>query len=176
MGKMSFNGGCDEGEDVATLLATTLDHRQHRLDETAAAGALRSKRQLPPYHRVTQRPLASVVRRLDPFMPQKRPQPLDALASAVGPPLPHTTAAMPPSLGFGFSPSAPGSTAGPRACRGNRPSVACSDDRRPSARPSTPSTAAPTSPAARRQAVPRRSSRRSRDTSTDGVGILSPLA
>src|SRR3990167_8742339 len=79
MGEMSFNGGRDEGEGVATLLATALDHRQHRLHEAAADGALRSKRQLPPYHRMTQRTFARIVRRLDPFMPQKRPQPLAML-------------------------------------------------------------------------------------------------
>ena len=76
MGEMGFDGGRDEGEDVATLLAAGFDHRQHRLDETAAAGALRPKRQLPPDHRMTQRPLARIVRRFDPFMAQERPQPL----------------------------------------------------------------------------------------------------
>src|SRR3989304_1028735 len=79
MSKMSFNGGRDEGESVATLLATTLDHRQHRLHEAAAARTLRSKRQLPPDHRMTQRTFARIVRRLDPVMPQKRPQPLAML-------------------------------------------------------------------------------------------------
>jgi hypothetical protein len=30
MSKMGFNGGRDKGEGVATLLTTTLDHRQQR--------------------------------------------------------------------------------------------------------------------------------------------------
>src|ERR1035437_7078428 len=79
MSEMSFNSGRDEGEGVAMLLATALDHRQHRLHEATAAGALRSERQFPPYHRMTQRTFARVVRRLDSFMPQKRPQPLAML-------------------------------------------------------------------------------------------------
>ena len=79
MGEMRFDGGGDEGEGVATLLAAGFDHRQHRLDETAAGGALRSERQLPPDHRMTQRTLARVVRRFDPFVLQKRPQPLAML-------------------------------------------------------------------------------------------------
>ena len=73
---MSFDGGGEEGEGVAALLAAGFDHRQHRLDEAAAGGALRPERELPPNHRMTQRPLARVVRRLDPFVTQKRPQPL----------------------------------------------------------------------------------------------------
>jgi len=79
MGEMSFNGGRDEGEGVAALLAAGFNHRQHRLDEAATACTLRPKRQLPPYHRMTQRSFASVVCRLDPFMLQKRPQPLAML-------------------------------------------------------------------------------------------------
>ncbi len=76
MGEVRFHSGGDEGEDVATLLAAGLDHRQHRLREPAAAGALRAKRELPPDHCMTQRPLARIVSRLDPFVSQKRPQPL----------------------------------------------------------------------------------------------------
>ena len=75
MGEMSFDGGGDEGEGVATLLAACLDYRQHRFHEATAGGALRSKRQLPPDHRMTQRPLARIVRRLHPFAMQKRPEP-----------------------------------------------------------------------------------------------------
>ena len=75
MGEMRFDGGGDEGEGVATLLAAGFDHRQHRLDKAAAGRALRSKRQLSPNHRMTQRSLARIVRRLDPFVMQKRPQP-----------------------------------------------------------------------------------------------------
>jgi hypothetical protein len=33
MGKMGLNSVGDEGECVATLLATGFDHRQHRFDE-----------------------------------------------------------------------------------------------------------------------------------------------
>ena len=79
MSEMSFNGGRDEGEGVAMLLATTRDHRQHGFHKSAATGALRSERQLPPDHRVTQRTFARIVRRFDPFMPQKHPQPLAML-------------------------------------------------------------------------------------------------
>ena len=68
---MSFDGGGQEGEGVAALLAAGFDHRQHRLDEAAAAGALRPKGELPPNHRMTQRPLARVVRRFDPFVTQR---------------------------------------------------------------------------------------------------------
>jgi hypothetical protein len=43
MGEMSFDSGGEEREDVAALLAAGFDHRQHRFDEAAAAGALRRK-------------------------------------------------------------------------------------------------------------------------------------
>ena len=79
MGEMSFNGGRDEGEGVATLLAASLDHRQHRLHKTAATRTLCPKRKLPPDHRMTQRSFASVVRWLDSFVAQKCPQPLAML-------------------------------------------------------------------------------------------------
>ncbi|MCD4726655.1 MAG: hypothetical protein K8R46_03265 [Pirellulales bacterium] len=75
MGEMSLDGGCDEGKNIATPLTTTLNHRQHRLHKSTAADALSSKRQLTPNYRVTQRTLARVVRRLNIFIPQKRPQP-----------------------------------------------------------------------------------------------------
>jgi len=84
MSKMRFDSGGDEDEGIAALLTTAFDHCQHGLDETAASRALRSKRQLPPDHRVTQRTLARIVRRLDPFMPQKRPQPLAMLVQLSG--------------------------------------------------------------------------------------------
>src|SRR5664280_2711644 len=76
---MSFDGVGHKGEDVATLLAAGFDHCQHRLDEAAVARTLRPKRQLSPNHRVTQRPLARIVRRLNPVVPQKRPQPVAML-------------------------------------------------------------------------------------------------
>src|SRR4030042_6471700 len=75
MGEMGFDGGGDEGKGVAARLAAGFDSRQHRLNEAAAAGALRPERQLPPYYCMTQRTLARIVRRLDSFVPQKRPQP-----------------------------------------------------------------------------------------------------
>ncbi len=84
MGEMSFDGGCDEGKNIAALLTTTLNHRQHRLDKSTAPYALSSKRQLPPNYRVTQRTLARVVRRLNTFMPQKRPQPSTMLVQLAG--------------------------------------------------------------------------------------------
>ncbi len=41
MGEMSLDGGCDEGKYIATLLTTTLNHRQHRLHKsTATKGVL----------------------------------------------------------------------------------------------------------------------------------------
>ena len=86
MSEMSFNSGRDEGEGVATLLATALDHRQHCLHKSAAARALRSKRQLSPYHRMTQRTLTRIVRRLDPFMPQTSKRILSFLGLGVQPP------------------------------------------------------------------------------------------
>ena len=64
---MSFNGGGDEGKRVAMLLAASFDHRQHRLDETAASIALSPKRRLPPDDRMAQRPIARSVRRLHPL-------------------------------------------------------------------------------------------------------------
>ena len=72
MSEVGFDSGGDEGKGVATLLTAGFDYRQHRLDEPTAARALRSKRQLPPNHRVTQRTLARIVCRLDPFVMQKR--------------------------------------------------------------------------------------------------------
>jgi hypothetical protein len=84
MGEMGFDGGGEEGESVAALLAARLDHRQHRFNEAAAAGALRPKRQLPPDHRMTQRPLACIVRRFDPFVIQERPQSLAISAETFG--------------------------------------------------------------------------------------------
>lgn len=75
MGKTRLDCGRKEPEDVAALLAAGFDPRQHRLDETAAGGARRPKLVLPPNDQVTQGPLARIVRRLDPFMPQKHPLP-----------------------------------------------------------------------------------------------------
>src|SRR5271169_649428 len=75
MSEMRFNGGSHEGKGVAALLTAGFDYRQHRLDKATAGDALRSKRQLPPNHRVTQRTLTRVVRRFDPFIMQERPQP-----------------------------------------------------------------------------------------------------
>ena len=72
---MSFYSGSDERKSVAALLAASFDHRQHRLDKATAARTLRSKRRLPPNHRMAQRTLAGVVRGLNRFMPHKRPQP-----------------------------------------------------------------------------------------------------
>jgi hypothetical protein len=45
MGKVGFDSDGNECKGVATLLAAGFDHRQHRLDEVAAGGALRSKRE-----------------------------------------------------------------------------------------------------------------------------------
>ena len=50
MCEMGLDGGSEEREGVAALLAAGLDDRQHGLDEAAAAGALRAKRELPPDH------------------------------------------------------------------------------------------------------------------------------
>jgi hypothetical protein len=61
VGKMRLNGSGKERKEMAALLTTGFNHRQHGLDKTAAAGTLHTKRQLVPHHRVTQRPLALVV-------------------------------------------------------------------------------------------------------------------
>ena len=45
---MSFDRCGDEGKGIATLLATGLDDRQHRLDKTTARYALRPEGKLPP--------------------------------------------------------------------------------------------------------------------------------
>jgi hypothetical protein len=71
MDEMRFDGGGEEAEHVAALLAAGFDHRQYRLGKPAVGGALRSKRQLSPDDRATQRPLASVVRRRNPTGTQK---------------------------------------------------------------------------------------------------------
>ena len=72
---MRLNGGGKERKEMAALLTTRFDHCQHRLDKTTAAGTLHAKRQLAPNHRVTQRPLARVVRRLHPATSSERPKP-----------------------------------------------------------------------------------------------------
>jgi hypothetical protein len=46
MGEMRFDSGGDEGKGVAALLTAGFDYRQHCLDESTAADALCSKRQL----------------------------------------------------------------------------------------------------------------------------------
>ena len=75
MGETSFDGVSQKGEGVAVLLAAGFHHRQHGLDEATAAGALGPKGKLSPTHRMTQRPLPGIVRRLDPFVTQEHPQP-----------------------------------------------------------------------------------------------------
>jgi hypothetical protein len=54
--------------------ARRFDHRQHRLDEAAASGALSTEGPFPPDDRVPQGALTGVVRRLD-LLLQERPQP-----------------------------------------------------------------------------------------------------
>src|SRR5664280_1659417 len=73
---MRLYGGGEEGMEMTALLTTCFDHCQHRFDKTAAAGALHAKRQLAPNHRVAQRPLARVVRRLHPTTLRERPKPM----------------------------------------------------------------------------------------------------
>ena len=75
MGEMSCDRLSQKGEGVAMLLAAGFHHRQHRLDEAAATGALGPKGKFSPNHRMTQRSLARIVRRFDPFVAQERPQP-----------------------------------------------------------------------------------------------------
>jgi len=76
VGGRSFHCARQKGEGVAALLTASLEHRERRLDEATATGALRPKGKLPPDHRMTQRALARVVRRFDPLVPQKYPPPL----------------------------------------------------------------------------------------------------
>ena len=76
MSQMGFDGSGDEGQDVAALLATGFDHREHRLYKAAAAGALGAEGEFPPDHRMTQCLFARVVGRLNPFLSQKGPQPV----------------------------------------------------------------------------------------------------
>ena len=45
MGEMSFDGGSDEGKNIATLLPTTFNHRQHRLHKSTAPYALSAAQQ-----------------------------------------------------------------------------------------------------------------------------------
>src|SRR3990172_7153776 len=78
-GEVGLDSVGHEGECIATLLAAGFDDREHGLDKTTAGGALCAEGELSPDHGMTQRPLAGIVRRLDPFMPQKRPQPLAML-------------------------------------------------------------------------------------------------
>ena len=72
---MSCDRLSQEGEGVAMLLAAGFHDRQHRLDEPAAAGTLGPEGKFSPNHRMTQRSLARIVRRFDPFVAQERPQP-----------------------------------------------------------------------------------------------------
>ena len=67
---MSFDGVSQDSEGVAALLAAGFYHRQHRLDEAAAVGALGPEGKLSPNHRMTQRPLARIVCRFQPFVMQ----------------------------------------------------------------------------------------------------------
>ena len=74
MGEVCGNGLGDKVEDARVLLAASFNGGEHRLHEPAPGRALCAKRELPPNHRVTQRALAGVVGRLDPFHFQKGPQ------------------------------------------------------------------------------------------------------
>ena len=76
MVEMGLDGGRDEGQDVAALLATGFDHREHRLYKAAAAGALGAEGEFPPDHRMTQCLFARIVGRLDVVLVQKSPQPV----------------------------------------------------------------------------------------------------
>ena len=72
---MRLNGGGEVRKEMAALLTTCFDYSQHRFNETTAPRALHAKRQLAPNHRVTQRPLARVVRRFYPATSSERPKP-----------------------------------------------------------------------------------------------------
>ena len=74
-----MDGGGEVLEGAAALLAAGLDDRKHRLHEAAAAGALRAERELPPDDGMTQRAFARVVRRLDAFLADERPEPIAML-------------------------------------------------------------------------------------------------
>ena len=75
MGEVGLDGGGEVVEGTAALLAAGFDDGQHRFQETAAAGALRSEGELAPDDGVTQRAFARVVRRLDTFLADERPEP-----------------------------------------------------------------------------------------------------
>ena len=74
MGEVGGNGLGDEVEDAGVLLAAGFDCGEHRLHEAAPGRALRAKGKFPPNHCMTQRALAGVIGRLDPFHFQKGPQ------------------------------------------------------------------------------------------------------
>ena len=71
-----MDGGSKVLKGAAALLATGLNHAQHRFRETAAGGALRAEGKLAPDDRVTQRAFARVVRRFDSFATDERPEPV----------------------------------------------------------------------------------------------------
>jgi hypothetical protein len=58
MGEVCLDRRGEKGEDVAALLTTRFDHREHRLHEAAARRALRAEGKLPPNHCLPQGALA----------------------------------------------------------------------------------------------------------------------
>ena len=84
MGEVAFYGLRHERQHSAVLLAARFDHAQQTFHEPAPRCALRSERQLPPNHRVTQRPLRRIVRRRHPRMLGEQPQliePIEQIAA-----------------------------------------------------------------------------------------------
>ncbi len=71
-----MDGGGKILEGVATLLATGLDHREHRLHETTAAGTLSAEGELAPDDGVAQHAFANVVRRFHTFTTNECPEPV----------------------------------------------------------------------------------------------------
>ncbi len=74
-----LNGFREKAEEVSAELAAGFDDGQDGLDESAAGGTLRSEAELAPDHRVSQRPLAGVVRRFDARHIDECPQPIAML-------------------------------------------------------------------------------------------------
>ena len=72
--EVAFDGGCDEVEYVAVLLAAGFDDGQQSFNESAASRALGAEAQLTPDHGVTHGTLSHVVCGLNSHMMTKRPQ------------------------------------------------------------------------------------------------------
>ena len=76
---LGFEGGREEVEDIAILLAAGFDDGQQGLDEAAARGALSAEGEFAPDHGVAQDLFGAIICGLDPGVSEEHPELIPAI-------------------------------------------------------------------------------------------------